>query len=447
MAKVKTQYSCNKCGTTFPRWQGKCDSCNEWNTIVEDIGAANASPLLPKKNTAKAAPITYLHSEHKPVPRIETGMSEFDRVLGGGFVPGSAILIGGDPGIGKSTLLLQTAAYFTKKNKVLYVCGEESTSQVQMRAKRLGVDKAEVELCPISQLEMVLATIKHNQPDIVIIDSIQTLFAESADSAPGSVSQLRLCAHALIQVAKASGIGLIFVGHVTKDGTIAGPRVIEHMVDGVLYFEGDRGHSFRLLRAFKNRFGATNEIGVFDMRDTGLTEVTNPSALFLEGRPEGASGSVVLPALNGTRPLLVEVQALVSKSQLSQPRRTTLGLDANRVSMVAAVLDKHAGTPFGEHDVFVNIVGGLKINEPAADLAIATALMSSFTNTALPHDMAVFGELGLSGEIRNVTSAGDRATEATKLGYGSLLCPPSDGIKGTTEPIKHIGDLLGILRG
>jgi len=425
MAKLKTSYACSGCGAVYPRWQGKCSACNEWNTIEEDVVASTPSAQLgAKASKAKASKVTSLFATEKQAPRIHTGMAELDRVLGGGLVPGSAILIGGDPGIGKSTILLQLSANLAANHKVLYMSGEESHFQIQMRAKRLGVEEAPIQLSNLAVLETALATIRQEKPTLVIIDSIQTMYAEALESAPGTVSQVRLAAHELTQAAKQSGSIVIFVGHVTKDGNIAGPRVLEHMVDTVLYFEGDRGHAFRLLRSFKNRFGATNEIGVFDMTETGLQEVTNPSALFLSERPDDATGSAILAAMNGTRPVLMEVQALVSATTLAQPRRTTLGVDPARVAMIAAVLDKHAGYTFSNHDIFLNVTGGMKVNEPAADMAIAAALVSSLMNKVIPHDTLVLGELGLSGEIRNVNNMQQRLKEAEKLGFKKVLSPP-----------------------
>ena len=361
-------------------------------------------------------------------------------------MPGSAVLIGGDPGIGKSTLLLQATAALSRATPVLYFSGEESAAQIQMRASRLNVKDADVRLATTGHLETILATIESTRPGVVVIDSIQTVFSDRTESAPGTVSQVRLAAHELISQAKKTGASVIFVGHVTKDGQIAGPRVLEHMVDTVMYFEGDRGQMFRILRAFKNRFGATNEIGVFEMTDKGLGDVTNPSALFLAERPQNAPGSAVLAAMEGTRPVLIEVQALVSKSALAQPRRTTLGVDANRLAMIAAVLDKHAGFTFGSHDVFVNVTGGLKIAEPAADLAIAAALVSSLLNRPLDAQRIYFGELGLAGEVRSVSQTGARLREAAKLGFSAALTPPlgkTESAQGMNiAPLKKLSDLV-----
>ena len=450
MAKVKTSFVCTACGTVHPRWVGQCTGCGEWNTVTEETEGFATAPSG-KSQKAQAANTVSLTSEAKPHRRTTTGMSELDRVLGGGLVEGSALLIGGDPGIGKSTILLQTAGNLAQSQKsVLYVSGEESAYQIQMRAGRLGLSDAPIDLCTAVTLEVTLATIKKNRPDVVIIDSIQTIYAEAVDSAPGTVSQVRLAAHELINAAKTMGCIIIFVGHVTKDGTIAGPRVLEHMVDAVLYFEGDRGNSFRLLRTFKNRFGSTGEIGVFEMKEQGLIEVPNPSALFLSERPENASGSAVMAAMNGSRPVLVEVQALVSQSNLAQPRRTTLGVDAGRVAMIAAVLDKHAGYTFANHDIFLNITGGLKITEPAADLTIAAALVSSLMNKPLDNDTLIFGELGLSGEVRGVNHSEQRTKEAQKLGFNTLILPPHKNETKTTARLinlKHVNDLSGAILG
>ncbi|MFT7144492.1 MAG: DNA repair protein RadA/Sms [Alphaproteobacteria bacterium] len=437
MAKIKSIYACNACGSTYPRWMGQCTDCDEWNTIEEQ---QLTGTITKQSGKAKAAKITSLQTTSAPEKRTDTGISEFNRVLGGGLVDGSAILIGGDPGIGKSTILLQAAANLTKIGKeVLYISGEESAYQIQMRAKRLGVENAPISLSSALTLEVILATIAQEKPDIVIIDSIQTVYSESSDSVPGSVSQVRIAAHELIQTAKRSGCIIIFVGHVTKDGNIAGPRILEHMVDSVMYFEGDRGNSFRLLRSFKNRFGSTGEIGVFEMSETGLKEVPNPSATFLAERPENAPGSAVLPAMSGTRPILVEIQALVSATNQAQPRRTTLGVDHARVAMIAAVLDKHGGFSFSDHDIFLNVTGGMKINEPAADLAIAAALVSSLMNKPINQSKLIFGEIGLSGEVRNVNYAEQRMKEAEKLGFSSVITPPIKNEKTSSKlEVTHL---------
>ena len=444
MAKVKATYTCQECGSSYPRWMGKCENCGAWNSITEEVTAA--SPMGISRKGSKALSPVSLTAQLKDAPRMQTGSTELDRVLGSGLVPGSAILLGGDPGIGKSTLLLQAAARLTKQTRVLYFSGEESANQIQMRARRMDVADADVGLVTSGHLETVLATMEREKPGLVIIDSIQTIFSDRTDSAPGTVSQVRLAAHELISAAKSSGASVIFVGHVTKDGQIAGPRVLEHMVDTVLYFEGDRGNTFRILRAFKNRFGATNEIGVFDMQQKGLVDVTNPSALFLAERPENAAGSAVIAAIEGTRPVLIEVQSLVSASSLAQPRRTTLGVDNNRLAMILAVLDKHAGFSFGDHDVFVNVTGGMRIHEPAADLAIAAALISSLVDRPLPQSRVLMGELGLSGEIRSVSQTQLRLKEAEKLGFSSAMTPPlAKDVKAgklNVSALKKLDDLV-----
>lgn len=444
MAKVKTSYACTSCGAVYPRWMGQCTECKSWNTIVEETEGFVTAPNG-KSSKAKSAEIVSLNVTQKDKQRIDTKIGELNRVLGGGLVEGSAILIGGDPGIGKSTILLQmSASLATNDEKVLYISGEESTHQIQMRAQRLGVQDAPIDLCSAVTLEVALATIKKQRPSLVIIDSIQTIYAEALDSAPGTVSQVRLAAHELINAAKTTGCIIVFVGHVTKDGNIAGPRVLEHMVDAVMYFEGDRGNNFRLLRSFKNRFGSTGEIGVFEMGENGLKEVPNPSALFLAERPENASGSAVMAAMNGSRPVLVEVQALVSATNMAQPRRTTLGVDPSRVAMIAAVLDKHAGYTFHNHDIFLNVAGGLKVNEPAADLCIAAALVSSLMNKPLDPQTLIYGELGLSGEVRNVNHGEQRLKEAEKLGFTSVITPPIKDSKKNdlnVNTLKHVGRL------
>lgn len=444
MAKTQTRFTCQGCGANYPRWVGKCEACGQWNSVAEEI--ITGSQLSAKSvKAAKSQHTQRLSGTFTDEPRLSLGSDELNRVLGGGLVHDSAVLIGGDPGIGKSTLLLQATAHAASAgSKVLYFSGEESPSQIQSRARRMGLDKASVELVATSSLETILATLTAEVPKLTIIDSIQTVFSEKLEAAPGTVSQVRLTAHEVIQHCKRMGSAVIFVGHVTKDGQIAGPRIIEHMVDTVLYFEGERGHSFRVLRAFKNRFGATNEIGVFDMTGEGLKDVANPSALFLEERPHDAPGSVILAAIEGTRPVLVEVQALVSQSALAQPRRTCLGLDPNRVAMIAAILDKQAGFTFGAHDIFLNVTGGLKVIEPAADLAIAAALLSSLLNRPVAMDKVVFGELGLTGEVRSVPQQEARLKEAAKLGFTQAVMPKHKGGKAplTTTVIGRLDDLV-----
>ena len=403
MAKSASSFVCQSCGSAASKWSGRCDNCGEWNSIVEEktsapvSGAKGAS--LPK---GKASRLVGLRGESPPLPRIQTGIAELDRVAGGGFVPGSGVLIGGDPGIGKSTLLLQALASLARTGaRVIYVSGEEAIAQVRLRAQRLGLDDANVLLATETNVSDILATLNEGEPPaIAVIDSIQTLWSPVIESAPGTVSQLKAGSEALVRYAKQKGTAMLLVGHVTKDGQIAGPKVIEHMVDTVLYFEGDRGHQYRILRAVKNRFGPTDEIGVFEMSDGGLKEVTNPSKLFMGTSDRPTPGTAIFAGMEGTRPLLMEVQALVSPSPLGTPRRTTVGWDSNRLSMILAVLEARAGVIIGANDVYLNVAGGLKVREPAADLAVAAALLSSLTGTVIPHGTAVFGEVALSGAIR-----------------------------------------------
>jgi DNA repair protein RadA/Sms len=425
MAKSTTSYSCSACGNVTTKWSGRCEACGEWNTIVEDGGLS----VGPKKGSiggmkGNAIKLTDLASQEAPLPRTHSGIDELDRVLGGGLVPASAILVGGDPGIGKSTLLLQAAARFSEAGlKVLYISGEEASAQVRMRAQRLGLGSANVQLGADTNLRNILTTMETEKPDLVIIDSIQTMWADTVESAPGSVSQVRSAAHELTTFAKRKGASVILVGHVTKEGQIAGPRVVEHMVDTVLYFEGERGHQFRILRAVKNRFGASDEIGVFEMSGHGLEEVKNPSALFLTDRENTVTGAAVFAGIEGTRPVLVEFQALVAPSHLSQPRRTVVGWDSGRLSMILAVLEARAGITFSGLDVYLNVAGGMRVNEPAADLAVAAALLSARENTPLAENCVVFGELSLSGALRAVAQTENRLKEAQKLGFTRAIGP------------------------
>ena len=425
MAKSTTSYSCSACGSVTTKWSGRCEACGEWNSIVEDSGLS----VGPKKGSiggmkGNAIKLTDLASQEAPLPRTNSGIDELDRVLGGGLVPASAILVGGDPGIGKSTLLLQAAARFAEAGlKVLYISGEEASAQVRMRAQRLGLGSAHVQLGADTNLRNILTTMDTEKPDLVIIDSIQTMWADTVDSAPGSVSQVRSAAHELPTFAKRKGASVVLVGHVTKEGQIAGPRVVEHMVDTVLYFEGERGHQFRILRAVKNRFGASDEIGVFEMSGRGLEEVKNPSALFLSDRENTAPGAAVFAGIEGTRPVLVEFQALVAPSPLSQPRRTVVGWDSSRLSMILAVLEARAGIAFSGLDVYLNVAGGIRVNEPAADLAVAAALLSARENTPLAENCVVFGELSLSGALRAVAQTENRLKEAQKLGFTRAIGP------------------------
>ncbi len=424
MAKSST-YVCSKCAAVHKKWAGQCETCGEWNSIREEA-ALSAGPKGKSLGASKGQKIelSNLSSTDAPLKRSHFGIGELDLVLGGGLVPASAILVGGDPGIGKSTLLLQAAGAFAREgHKVLYVSGEEAASQIRMRAARLNLTDAPVILAAATNLRDILTTMDAERPELVIIDSIQTMWADHVDSAPGSVSQVRTAAHELTSFAKRRGISVILVGHVTKDGQIAGPRVIEHMVDTVLYFEGERGHQFRILRAVKNRFGPADEIGVFEMTGEGLQEVTNPSALFLSERDNPASGSVVFAGIEGTRPVLVEIQALVAPSPLANPRRTVIGWNTGRLSMILAVLEARCGIGFGGMDVYLNIAGGIKISEPAADLAVAAALVSARQDHALPADSVIFGEISLSGALRATVQAENRLKEAEKLGFSSAYAP------------------------
>lgn len=424
--KGGVEYVCQNCGSVYPKWQGKCDACGEWNTITEEkIGGEGFSNLSPK-NKGSLLEFVSLSGSTQDLERIRTNNRELDRVCGGGLVPGSVILVGGDPGIGKSTLLLQACASVANlpaHPECYYISGEEAADQVKMRARRLGLEQSPVNLASATEVKDIVTTLEKTNAAVVVIDSIQTMYLEEAESTPGSVSQVRACAYELIKLAKKKGFVLFLVGHVTKQGSIAGPRVLEHMVDTVLYFEGERGHQFRILRAVKNRYGATDEIGVFEMQDKGLVEVENPSALFLAERQGNISGSCVFAGIEGSRPVLVEIQALVSQSGYASPKRAVVGWDSGRLSMVLAVLEARGGLNLSSQDVYLNIAGGLKISEPAADLAVAMAIVSSLTNRPLPADMVIFGEIGLSGEIRAVSQPNLRLKEAYKLGFRSAIVP------------------------
>jgi DNA repair protein RadA/Sms len=453
MAKPVFKFICSACGAAHQKWSGRCDACGEWNSIQEEaplssgpgkaaLGATKGRPMVLSDMTTLEA----------PPARQTSGMDELDRVLGGGLVAASATLVGGDPGIGKSTLLLQAAASFARAGlNVVYISGEEATAQVRMRAHRLGLGDASVKLAAETNLRDILTTLDKERPDLAIIDSIQTMWLDTVDSAPGSVSQVRASAHELVTFAKRRGVSVMLVGHVTKDGQIAGPRVVEHMVDTVLYFEGERGHQFRILRSVKNRFGPADEIGVFEMTGAGLAEVPNPSALFLGDRDEPASGSVVFAGIEGTRPVLVEIQALVAPSTLSQPRRAVVGWDSGRLSMILAVLEARVGISFQGLDVYLNIAGGMRISEPAADLAVAAALLSAREDIALPKDCVVFGELSLSGALRPVVQAENRLKEARKLGFSSAIAPEgckvSDAagidLKAMPNLTRFVGEVFG----
>lgn len=425
MAKGKTStvFFCQSCGYESPKWMGQCPGCREWNTFVEET-VEKKSAAKAHERRAAGGPVCLSSIETKDEERVTTRMQELDRVLGGGIVPGSLVLVGGDPGIGKSTLLLQVCQKLADDgHEVLYISGEESLKQIKLRAERIGQFSDKLRLFCETNLELIGDTIRSSKPEVVIIDSIQTMYNEDASSAPGSVSQVRESTSVLMQLAKGLGISIFIVGHVTKEGTVAGPRVLEHMVDTVLYFEGDRHASYRILRAVKNRFGSTNEIGVFEMRETGLTEVENPSQFMLNGRPEEASGSIVACSMEGTRPILLEIQALVARSQLAMPRRTAAGMDYNRVSLLLAVLEKRLNLHLSGSDVYVNIAGGIRINEPAIDLGVVLAIVSSSRDRAIDEKVLAFGEVGLSGEVRAVSQAAQRVQEAKKLGFTTVILP------------------------
>jgi DNA repair protein RadA/Sms len=427
MPKRSSQYVCQECGGVHSKWMGKCESCGAWNTIVEEAAPDTAPKGIGAKGGKRLA-FHALQGESAHAPRRVSGIAEFDRVCGGGLVVGSAVLVGGDPGIGKSTLLLQVMAALSHAGSVAYVSGEEAIDQVRMRAARLGLSSAPVAVAAATNLRDVLASLEaQDAPTVVVIDSIQTMYIDTLDSAPGTVAQVRACAGELIRLAKRRGTTVLLVGHVTKEGLIAGPRVLEHMVDTVLYFEGERGHQFRILRSVKNRFGPTDEIGVFEMTDAGLTEVPNPSALFLADRDEEVSGAAVFAGMEGTRPVLVEIQALIGPPGLGTPRRAVVGWDSGRLAMVLAVLETRCGLVFGASDVYLNVAGGLRIAEPAADLAVAAALISSLTGQPLPMGSVVFGEIGLSGEVRAVGQMESRLKEAAKLGFSRALMPVRRG--------------------
>ena len=453
MAKAKTNFTCTECGGTSSKWTGQCPACGQWNTLVETVveTGGNRYSNAPQ-GLAQSAPVQSLAEiEAADVPRFSTGIDEFDRVLGGGLVAGGVVLIGGDPGIGKSTLLLQALAGLSKVMNVLYVSGEESGAQIALRAKRLDIDAKNLKLQAEIQLEKILGTLAAQKPQVAVIDSIQTLYSDALTSAPGSVAQVRECAAQLTRVAKQSGITIILVGHVTKEGALAGPRVLEHIVDTVLYFEGDTHSSFRLVRAFKNRFGAVNELGVFAMTDKGLRGVSNPSALFLSQHDNQVPGSCVMVTQEGTRPLLVEIQALVDNSHMPNARRLSVGLEQNRLAMLLAVLHRHAGIAAFDQDVFINAVGGVKITEPAADLAVLLAINSSMKNRALPKGLVVFGEVGLAGEIRPAPRGQERLREAAKLGFSIAMIPkanaPKQKIAGMTiVAVERIEEAFSRLR-
>jgi DNA repair protein RadA/Sms len=429
LAAPRTRFVCQACGAATPKWAGRCPGCLEWHTLVEEAAPAPGRVAMAGASPGAAVPEAVTAVPPQAEPRLTTGVGELDRVLGGGVVPGSVVLVGGDPGIGKSTLMLQVAGHVAKRGPVLYVSGEEAPHQVAMRAERLGASDPRLLVLAETRLEDIAARIDETKPRALILDSVQTAYTSRIESAPGSVSQVREVAAALIGLAKARSIPTFLVGHVTKEGAIAGPRVLEHMVDTVLYFEGDRGHAYRVVRAVKNRFGATNEIGVFEMKAEGLAEVANPSALFLAERPEGATGSVVVASVTGTRPILVELQALVSPASYGTARRTAIGVDTGRLALLLAVLEKRAGLALAADDVYVNVVGGIRLDEPAADLGVALAVASSQREAPVDAGTLVIGEVGLAGEVRAVQQVETRVAEAVKLGFTRFLVPAANAEK------------------
>ena len=445
MSKASPSFTCTACGASLRKWAGKCDACGAWNSIIEEAPLSAGPKALGGKG--RTIPLTDLATIEAPPPRASSGIDELDRVLGGGLVPASAILVGGDPGIGKSTLLLQAAASFARRGvKCLYISGEEAPAQVRMRALRLGLTDAPVSLAAETNLRDILTTLDATRPGLAIIDSIQTMWLDSIEAAPGSVSQVRAACHELVTFAKRRGVAIILVGHVTKDGQIAGPRVVEHMVDTVLYFEGERGHQFRILRAVKNRFGPSDEIGVFEMTGDGLQQVTNPSALFLSDRGTSTPGSAVFAGIEGTRPVLTEIQALVAPSTLGTPRRTVVGLDSGRLSTILAVLEARCGIPFTGLDVFLNVAGGMRVSEPAADLAVAAALLSAREDVAIPPEMVLFGEISLSGALRPVTQTENRLKEASKLGFTQAIAPARSKLGASDEmKVRLMPDLTAFV--
>ncbi len=451
MATSKSNYICQECGAVSAKWAGKCEACNAWNSIVEEI-VESGPPKGVRSQKGRAIIFSDLKTKTKNIKsRHTTGIAEFDRVTGGGLVDGMALLIGGDPGIGKSTILLQAVCALAQKGvKCAYVSGEESEDQIRMRAERLELIEAPVQLASTGNVRDIITSMETEALDLVVIDSIQTMYIDNIESAPGTVTQVRTSAQELIRIGKKRGICVLLVGHVTKEGQLAGPRVLEHMVDTVLYFEGERGHPFRILRAVKNRFGPTDEIGVFEMAEKGLVEVPNPSEIFLAQRQEDVSGSAVLAAIEGTRPVLVEVQALVASTSFATPRRAVVGWDMGRLSMILAVLEARCGMNFADSDVYLNIAGGLRIQEPGADLAIAAALISALTGAVIPSETVFFGEVGLAGEIRPTMQMDLRLKEATKLGFKEAICPANPSKKKSypagAAPIKHISDLVSRLQ-
>ena len=457
MAKgKKTAFFCQNCGYESSKWMGQCPGCREWNTFVEELTVTASKSTSAKSGlgsgTGKSEPVQLSSIQIEEDDRVLTQIEELDRVLGGGIVPGSMVLVGGDPGIGKSTLLLQVCKELTaKQHKVLYISGEESLRQIKLRARRIGEFNDQLLLLCETNLEAIRSTIERTRPEMVVIDSIQTMYNDQVSSAPGSVSQVRESTGVLMLIAKGMGISMFIVGHVTKDGSVAGPRVLEHMVDTVLYFEGDRQVAYRILRSVKNRFGSTNEIGVFEMQEKGLIEVKNPSQAMLNGRPTDASGSVVVCSIEGTRPILIEIQALVTRTNFGLPRRTSVGIDYNRVNLLMAVLEKRAGLHLGECDAYVNLAGGMKLGEPAIDLGVVMAVVSSFKNKVIDSGILIFGEVGLSGEVRGVSMAETRVREAEKLGFTTCIMPKAnvESIQGTYQiqllGVANIKEAMGYI--
>lgn len=457
MAKgKKTAFFCQNCGYESSKWMGQCPGCREWNTFVEELTVTASKSTSAKSGlgsgTGKSEPVQLSSIQIEEDDRVLTQIEELDRVLGGGIVPGSMVLVGGDPGIGKSTLLLQVCKELTaKQHKVLYISGEESLRQIKLRARRIGEFNDQLLLLCETNLEAIRSTIERTRPEMVVIDSIQTMYNDQVSSAPGSVSQVRESTGVLMQIAKGMGISMFIVGHVTKDGSVAGPRVLEHMVDTVLYFEGDRQVAYRILRSVKNRFGSTNEIGVFEMQEKGLIEVKNPSQAMLNGRPTDASGSVVVCSIEGTRPILIEIQALVTRTNFGLPRRTSVGIDYNRVNLLMAVLEKRAGLHLGDCDAYVNLAGGMKLGEPAIDLGVVMAVVSSFKNKVIDPGILIFGEVGLSGEVRGVSMAETRVRESEKLGFTTCIMPKAnvESIQGTYQiqllGVANIKEAMGYI--
>jgi DNA repair protein RadA/Sms len=439
MANQKTIFRCQQCGYVSPKWLGRCPDCQSWHSLVEEVAVKKTS--TPALSSSRAEPLTLADIPYESDDRLQSGIGEWDRVLGGGLMQGSIVLLAGDPGIGKSTLLLQAMAQLARVRRVLYVSGEESAQQLKLRAVRLKLEAPELYVFSENALEAILEVVDKKAPEILAIDSIQTVHTRSLDVAPGSLSQVRECAARLMREAKERNLGVFLIGHVTKDGAIAGPRALEHLVDAVISLEGDRTHTFRLLRAVKNRYGSTNEVGVFEMKEAGLEEVPNPSMLLLAERPQGVSGSVVACSVEGTRPLLVELQALVSTTGWMQPRRTSMGVDSNRLSLLLAVLEKKLGFNFAQQDVFVNVAGGVRLLEPAVDLAMTTALISSYLDRPVPPDLVIWGEVGLAGEVRGVGHTAIRAIEASKMGFSKCLIPKSNADR---LPQELAGECLGV---